>query len=211
MAARSSASTRWAAYASLRPARVPMNRRSCASIGRPPLGRLALQGAERREIAARLEDRLDPCRAEGSDQLVLEVRLADEEPEALELGPRRADRQPGPLERTPVVAFLWRIDESRQPQVEPGGAEPVDRVPDVLRAIHRDDRDPRRGQIVAAPRGERREGASVTDTLDEHDRANGPLDRREHPVSHPDDATELGDLRTPHGAGTSTDAPPVRW
>ena len=129
-------------------------------------------GAERAEgweIAARLEDRLDPCRSEGSDQLILEVGLADEETEVLEIGWRRTQRLPGPLERAPVVAFLGRVDGPRQRQVGPGGAEPVDRVPDVLRAAHRDDRDTRRSQIVPAPRGEGLEGALVAHVLDEHD------------------------------------------
>ena len=145
-------------------------------------------GAERAEgweIAARLEDRLDPCRSEGSDQLILEVGLADEETEVLEIGWRRTQRLPGPLERAPVVAFLGRVHEPRQPQVEPGGAEPVDRESNVLRTAHRDDRDTRRSQIVPAPRGEGLEGALVAHALDEHDGVCGRMDRGEHPGVHP--------------------------
>src|SRR6185295_12843965 len=47
--------------------------------------RLLLKGAKRRELAALLEDDLDALRAERSDELALEIRLASVEAEGFEL------------------------------------------------------------------------------------------------------------------------------
>ena len=53
-------------------------------------GRLLLQRAERAELAVRLGDRFDRLCAERPDQLALEVGLAGEEPELLEILAERA-------------------------------------------------------------------------------------------------------------------------
>src|SRR6266508_232568 len=51
-------------------------------------GGLALQRAERPEVALRVEECFDPCGAHGADQLVLQIVDADVEPEVLHVGAR---------------------------------------------------------------------------------------------------------------------------
>lgn len=51
------------------------------------LGRLALEHPERGQLTLLLDDLLRHVHPHGPDQLVLEVRHADEEPEPLELLP----------------------------------------------------------------------------------------------------------------------------
>jgi hypothetical protein len=77
--------------------------------------RLPLERAERREIAVVRENLLDRVRAEGADQLVLEVQFADVEAERLHPFARQPGAQPGALERTPELGFLGSVAKTAEP------------------------------------------------------------------------------------------------
>jgi virginiamycin B lyase len=139
---------------------------------RPSLPRgLLLEGAERSKLALSVDDLFHGGGAEGADQLVLEVGETREEPEPLHLLANEAGAEARPLEAAPEVAFLSSVVETRQPEVEPLRAEPLQEPGDRLRAPDRHDRDALGGEIPAAALGERFDRALVADPFDEHDRA----------------------------------------
>ena len=132
--------------------------------------RLLLQGLERPELTLALDDRLDARRAEHPDQLVLEVDLADVEPERLHVGPRETRAETCALERAPEVPFLAGVAEAREAQAEPFGAEPLERAADRLGASDREDLDTLGGEVPPAPARERLDRTLVAEPLDEDDR-----------------------------------------
>src|SRR3984885_7840614 len=101
---------------------------------------LSLEHTERPELALRLDHTLDRVGTEGADQLVLQVGDADEEAARLHARAGQARAEPSPFESPPEVAFLRDVTQAGQPDVEPVGAEPVDKALDVGRAAHRGDR-----------------------------------------------------------------------
>src|SRR5271169_3085990 len=105
------------------------------------LGWLPGEGAERAELALRLDQLLDPANAERADQLVFQVRHADEEPEPGQAGPVQPGAEPGLLQAAPEIALLPLVAQARQPDPEPPRAEQAEEVPDVGRAAHRHDED----------------------------------------------------------------------
>ena len=74
--------------------------------GSPSPGRLLLHRAEGSEPSLRLDDALDRRGSEGADQLVLQIRVADVEPECLHVGAREVGAEVGPLEGASEVALL---------------------------------------------------------------------------------------------------------
>jgi len=97
----------------------------------------------------------DPLGAEGSDELRLEIGLADVE----------ARLQAGSLEGPPEVGLLARIAEARDSEALKALEEPADR----LRAAHRDDLDPFGREVAAAALRERFQCDPVAGALDQHD------------------------------------------
>src|SRR6478672_2421419 len=97
----------------------------------PPPGRLALERSEGREFAAVGEDPFDRLGGEPPDQLSLEVRLAHEEAELLEVLSSGDGAVPGSRKSTSVVALLARVAQAREPSVRTEGR---DRPADVLRS-----------------------------------------------------------------------------
>ena len=85
------------------------------------LGGLLLQGAERPELTLAVDDPLHRIGAERTDELVLEVDVADVEAERLHGVAIEARAEAGPLERPPEVVLLARIAQARE------GADPSPR------------------------------------------------------------------------------------
>src|SRR4051794_39802811 len=75
-------------------------------VGPPAPRRLPLERADGAELALCVDHRLDRRDADGADQLVLQVGVADVKAEALHLDPCEAVAQAGPLEPAPEVALL---------------------------------------------------------------------------------------------------------
>ncbi len=118
----------------------------------------------------RLEDLLDRRDSEGADQLVLQIRVADEEPERLHVGAREVGTEARPLQASPEVAFLSGVTETRKLEIHPVRAEPIQEPAYGVRAPDGDDGDALGFEIPAAAPGERLDGALVADAFDEHHR-----------------------------------------
>src|SRR6188472_3214667 len=73
--------------------------------------RLPLERAERRELTAPLEDVLDARSAQRTDQLTLEIGIADVEAERLELRPCAGRPEADPLQGAPECAGLTLVAE----------------------------------------------------------------------------------------------------
>jgi NAD(P)-dependent dehydrogenase (short-subunit alcohol dehydrogenase family) len=122
---------------------------------------LLLEAAERFAVALDVEHLLGRRRAESTDQLVLEVGGADEEPGRPEIG-----AEAGPLHRPPVDLALAGVTEA-------GGAHaasdrPREELPDVRRPADRHDVDTEHSEIEATPQGQRAHRGVVAGALDEH-------------------------------------------
>jgi hypothetical protein len=139
-------------------------------LDRPSLPRsLLLQRAERPEVAVSVDDLLDDSCAECADQLVLEIRVAHVEAQALHVGACEVGTEAGALESPPELALLSGVTESRQRDVEAARAEPGEEAADRLRTADRHDADALGGEIAAVALGERLERDTVADSFDEHD------------------------------------------
>src|SRR5262249_54969815 len=134
----------------------------------PPL-RLLLQRAERTEVSVRAHDLLHGLCAESPDQLVLEVGLADVEPEPLHGRAGEAGAEARSLQAAAEIPLLAGVAEAGEPNAKPCRPEPVQEPRDRLRAADRHDPDAFDSEITAAALGQRLDGAAVADPLNEHD------------------------------------------
>src|SRR5215831_10247695 len=134
-----------------------------------PRGHLP-EDAQRPELALRADDPLDRGHAEGPDQLLLQIGAADVEAERLHVGAGQGGAHAGPLQGPPEVAFLGGVAQAGQPDAEPVGAEQVQEVADVGRAVQVHDGDALRVERNAPPPGQRLERDPVAHPLDDDDR-----------------------------------------
>src|SRR5204863_2295042 len=86
--------------------------------------RLLLQSSERPQVSLRVCDLLDGCGADGADELRLQVRLADVEPEPLHLRPAERGPEAGALQRAPELEFFAGVAEAGDRDAHPGRTEP---------------------------------------------------------------------------------------
>src|ERR1700750_3227083 len=110
--------------------------------GSVTVGGLPGEGQERPALALGLDQDLDPAGAERADQLVLQVRDADEV------------RRFGSVQAASEIALLPLVAQAGQPDAEPARAEQVHEAPDVGRAAHRDHEDAFGVQVTPGPFGQ---------------------------------------------------------
>ena len=137
--------------------------------GEVALRGLLLERAERAQLPMLLDDpddRLDPERAH---ELVLEVLLADVEPQLLETRASEVRAEPGALEASGEGVLLARVAEAGEPHVEPARAEPRERGADRMGAADWHHGNAVRLQVATTTSGEGLDGALVADALDEDD------------------------------------------
>ena len=127
----------------------------------------------------RLDHGLGSIGSERADELILEILDADVEPELLHAGAGEARAESRALERTPEVALLAGVAETREPDAEPLRAEHAEEASDRLRTAHRHDGNAFGSEITAANPRERLDRTLIADAFDEHDRA-----RHERVVRH---------------------------
>src|SRR5215218_9519989 len=118
----------------------------------PPRG-LLLEGAKRSELAVSVDHLFHRVRAEGADQLVLQVGHADVEAERLHVGSGQAGPEAGSFQSPLEEAFLGGVTETGQLDVEPSRAEALDEAPDRLRTSDRHDREALGGEVPTASLG----------------------------------------------------------
>ncbi len=138
--------------------------------GPSPPHRLLLEGAERSKLTLSIDDLFHGGRTEGADQLILQVCHAHVEAECFHLVAGEIGAEAGPLEAALEVALLAGVAKTRQPDVEPLRAEPVQEASDGLRAPDWHNRDALSVEIPTTALGERFERALVADPFDENDR-----------------------------------------
>jgi hypothetical protein len=131
---------------------------------------LLLERAKRAEVAVRVENVFDGRGAERADQLVLQIRDADEEAQALDVDAREIAPEAGALEPTPNVALLGDVVETGQLSVEPARPERAQEPTDRLRAADRHDGHALCGEVPVTTLGQSLDGDLVADPFDQHDR-----------------------------------------
>src|SRR6185312_10996658 len=152
---------------------LPVGEETAQLIGRGPgpVGGLLLVGAEGAQLAVRREDRLGALHPEPADELVLEVALADEEPERLQSGASRTRVESGALEGAADIRLLALVAEAGHDRVRAGGAVGGQEAAHRLRASDGEHRDALGGEVAAAALGQRADGDLVASALDQHDGA----------------------------------------
>ena len=148
-----------------------MKRRSCASTLRPCCAGCFWNVRNDPRSPCVLDDLLDDDDAEGADQLVLQVGLADVEPEPLHAGPREVDAASGARQPAPERALLGGIAQPGQLDVQPRGPEDGQEAPDRRRPTDRHDGDALGAEVATTAPRQRFQRHLVADPLDEHDRA----------------------------------------
>jgi hypothetical protein len=130
---------------------------------------LLLVGAKRPQYPVLGEDCLHGRGAKATDQLVLQIRLADVEAEPFHPAAAEVKLEAGPLESTPQLALLPRVTETSQPDARHVLAIEAQEPAERLRAPDRHDGNAVGREIPAAPSSEGLERNLVADTFDEHD------------------------------------------
>jgi hypothetical protein len=133
-------------------------------------GGLLLKGPERFKVTLRVDDLFHRGGPQGPDQLVLEVCDAHVEAELFHLGASEVRAEPGPLETAPEVALFSGVTESRQSEVQPLRAEPVQEASDCLRTADWHNRNAFTSKIPATALSERLERGLVAEPFDKYDR-----------------------------------------
>jgi hypothetical protein len=123
------------------------------------------------EIAVGAEDLFDTRRTERTDQLLLEIRDAHEEPELLHVRTREVGAEAPALECPAKHQLLARIAETSEPEGTLARAELLEERPDAVCATQASNVDARHGKVEAAPLGERFDRDLVAYSFDEHDGA----------------------------------------
>ncbi len=145
---------------------------------RPPaLCRLALHDAQRSQLALAFDDVFNGIDTEGADQFVLEITLADEEPERFPLLAGQVRTEPRSRKATVQRRRLALV--AQPPDLQVASTRSVEReIPgDVGGSTDGDDRHPEARRIEPATRREHLERCVVAGALDEHDGSHVVSDR----------------------------------
>jgi hypothetical protein len=132
--------------------------------------RLLLEGAEGPKVSLSLNDVFDAGRTESADQLFLQVCDANVETQPFHIGPSEAGAEAGPLETAPELDLLCGVTETRKPEVQPLGPEPIQDPANGLRSPDRHDGDALGVEIPASASSERFQRGLVAEPFNEHDR-----------------------------------------
>jgi len=121
-------------------------------------------------LALGLDQLLDPAGAERADQLVLQVRDADEV-------------RASPVQAAAEIALFALVTQTGEADAVSGRAEQVREVRDVGGAAHRDHEDAFGGQVTPGPFGHSLHSGLVAHPFHQHHRARawvaaGPRGRR---------------------------------
>ena len=146
-----------------------MKRRSWASTARPCCAGCFCNVRHDDEVPRDLDDLHDGVDAERPDQLVLEVGLADVEPDPLHPRPCQIGAETGALQPAPEQALLGGVAQPGQPEVQTGRSDHRQETSDVGGSADRHDGD---AFLVEAPSPAPGEGFQrhlVTDALGEND------------------------------------------
>jgi hypothetical protein len=142
-----------------------------------PCGHL-LELSKAMQIVVRADDPLHARHTERADQLLLQIRVADEEPEAFHVraGEAGAEAEAGPLQRPAEDRFLARIAETCEPR--PIFPELLEERSDPMSPSETLDADSQGSEVDGAALGQRFHCHLVALAFDHHDRGHDGLLRR---------------------------------
>jgi hypothetical protein len=150
----------------------------------PMLRWLLLKDSKRTKVSVRLEDLPDHGGAETSNQLILQICVADEEPKRFHTVAIEVGAKTGPLQTAPEIVLLASVAQTRQSDAETKRAEQRNKLSNRPRPSHRHDGNAFSTEIATVPRGERFNGGLIAGSFDEYDgtQVRARLDRQ-HPGS----------------------------
>lgn len=137
-------------------------------VGPPLPRRLLLEGAERSKLTLKVDDLFHGGSTESADQLVLEIYDAHVETQPFHIRASEVEAEASPLETVPEVALFCRVTETRQPDVKPLRAEPIQEPPYGLRTPNWHNGNALSVKIPTTALSERFERALVADPFNEH-------------------------------------------
>lgn len=140
--------------------------RSAPSLPR----RLLLQCAERSQVTLSVDDLLHGGGTQSADQLVLQICDAHVETQPFHLDTSEVGAEARSLETALEVGLLSSVAESRQRDIEPLRAEPIQEPPYGLRTSNGHDGDALSVKFPTTALSEGLERALVADPFNEHDR-----------------------------------------
>jgi hypothetical protein len=132
--------------------------------------RLLLEGAEGSKVSLGVNDLFHGGGTESADQLVFQVCDAHVETQSFHVDASEVGAEASQLETAPEVALLCGIAETRQPDVEPLRAEPIQEASYGLRTPNWHNGNALSVKIPTAALSEGFERALVADPFNEHDR-----------------------------------------
>ena len=127
-----------------------------------PLSGLLAEDVVRASLALELDDGLDRCDTEGSDELALQVGITHEE---------AVETEPGAFERPLEEALLRPVAQPGELDPETLRAHQVEEAADARRAAQRHDADPFGVEVTAPAHGQPLQSSLVADALDQDDLA----------------------------------------
>jgi hypothetical protein len=133
--------------------------------------RLLLEGAEGSKVTMSINDQFHGGGTESADQLLLQVCDAHVETQPFHINTSEVGPEAGPLETTPEIALLCGVAKTRQPDVRPLRAEPIQEASYCLRAPNGHNGNTFGRKIPTTTPSERLERDLVADAFNEHDRA----------------------------------------
>ena len=128
-----------------------------------------LERSKPAEVVVSVEDLFDARRAERTDQLLLEIRDADVEPEVLHVRARELGAETGALERLSEDPLLGGIAKTREAPAILLCNELLEERPDAMCASEALDPNARGRKLQAAPPCERFDCDLVTLPFNDHD------------------------------------------
>lgn len=125
-------------------------------FGPPSPGRHLLKRAEAVQVVVGPKDLHDSRGSERTDELLLQVGIADVEAELFHLGTREVAPEPGALESPSEDRLLTGVAETSEPR-GPGGSQLLEKAPDSMRTSQALDAHSTGRKVDAAPLGQRLE------------------------------------------------------
>lgn len=138
--------------------------------GRLSPSRLFLEGLKRGQVSLSVEERLDRLATGCTDQFVLQVLHADEEPQSLHLQPSLRRAQTAGCQALAKVLLFEGVAHPGNREACPLRAEPNEMTRNCAGPADRYDHDVLRCQISPMPAGERLERNLIADSLDQYER-----------------------------------------
>lgn len=133
-------------------------------------GGLTLKRPEGSTVATSFDHALDGVRTDGTDQFILQVGNAHEEPQRLQRCRCRNRAEPGTSQTAADHVELSRVIQPCQAAPASCGSVLLKVHPDLGGTAHLNHRDPVRSEVIAAPLGKGFDRDTIAEPFDQQDR-----------------------------------------